>query len=110
MANRFRGEVQVTLDGVAYTLRMDMNVLAAFETETGQNALDWAGRAETGDVSTGDMIKMIHCALGRYHPDAEMLVAGDILSEDTGVLMRLLEASSPEPQKTKNPRKPPVKK
>ena len=96
MANKFRGEIAAASEGKTYTLRMDMNALAAFETETGEDALAWAERAESGAARISEMITMIHCALSRHHPEADRAVAGDILSEDSDVLIRLISAAAPD--------------
>ncbi|WP_237400192.1 GTA-gp10 family protein [Rhodovulum sulfidophilum] len=96
MANRFKGEVAIDCEGSRYTLRMDMLALAAFEDATGENALSWAEAAEGGQAAVGDMIEMIRCTLARHHPEADYRLAGDILSEDPGVLLRLFRAASPE--------------
>lgn len=94
-ANRFRGELSIECDDVAYILCMDMNTLAAFETETGKDALVWAEDAEAGQAKVGDLITMIHCTLQRHHPDAGKIVAGDILSEDPRIFADLFQAASP---------------
>lgn len=96
-ANRFRGEVAVVCDGVTYTLRMDMGALAAFETDTGLNALDWAQSLEGGgNVKVSEMVAMMHAALARHHPDAAAHVASDILSDDPEILVRLMAAAAPD--------------
>lgn len=94
--NKFKGEIQAEAEGKTYTLRMDMGVLAAFETETGKNALAWSEDAEKGEVRIGELITMVHCAMERRHPEATREEAADLVSEDTGVLMRLMQAAAPE--------------
>ncbi|WP_158272401.1 GTA-gp10 family protein [Rhodovulum kholense] len=96
MANRFKGEIDALCEGRRYTLRMDMLALADFEDATGENALAWAEAAEGGQASVGDMIEMIRCTLARHHPEADRQLAGDLLSEDPGLLLRLFRAASPE--------------
>ena len=95
-ANKFRGEVGAEVDGAAYVLRMDMGTLAAFETETGKNALAWSEVAERGGASISEIITMVHCAMLRHQPEATKQQAADLVSEDTGVLMRLMQAAAPE--------------
>ncbi len=73
-----------------------MNAFAAFEDDTGLSALDWAETAEAGKAKIGDMITMVHCTLYRHHEEAGRRIAGDILSEEPGVLARLFQASSPD--------------
>lgn len=96
MANRFKGEIDALCEGRRYTLRMDMLALADFEDATGENALSWAEAAEGGRAAVGDMIEMIRCTLARHHPEADRQLAGDLLSEDPGLLLRLFRAASPE--------------
>ncbi|WP_088648229.1 GTA-gp10 family protein [Marinibacterium profundimaris] len=96
MAERFRGEIVVTLDGVAYTLRMDLNAMADFEDQTGKAAIEWAEKAESGDARVRDLITMVHCAMARHHADADRRLAGDILSEDPELVGRLFLAAAPQ--------------
>lgn len=97
MANRFRGEITAACDGVTYTLRMDMNTLAAFEDATGKSSMDWLDDAAQGKMrSVPEILAMLECALMRHHPDAPGMLAGDLLSEDGTTLMRLIEAAVPQ--------------
>lgn len=95
MTNRFRGEVSVNVDGKAYTLRADMNFLHRVEELFDKPALDVFDDLEKSGSIRGIM-QVLHCALAKYHPEADMDVAGDIASEDMSILGRLLEAASPE--------------
>tara|TARA_R110002020_G_scaffold131911_1_gene294785 strand:- start:2032 stop:2352 length:321 start_codon:yes stop_codon:yes gene_type:complete len=97
MARGFKGEVRVELEGKIYTLRMDLNAMAAFEDGTGLAALDWAEKAEAGNARVGDMISMVWCCLERHHEGADRRLAGDILSEDPEILERLFAAAAPKP-------------
>lgn len=98
MANRFRGEITAACDGVSYTLRMDMNTLAAFENATAELSLDFLETVEKGKASVADMVVMLHCAMLRHQPDATSEHAGDLLSDDSTTLMRLLQAAAPQPE------------
>ena len=96
MSRSFKGEISIELDGVTYTLRLDLNAFAAFEDETGKAALEWAETLEAGKARVGDMITMLHCTMLRHHADASRQLAGDILSEDPELVMRLIAASAPK--------------
>lgn len=97
MANRFRGEITAACDGVTYTLRMDMNTLAAFEDATGKLPLDWLDEAAQGKLHrVAEIRTMLRCAMLRHHPDATDQLAGDVLSEDGEAVMRLIEAAVPQ--------------
>ena len=95
MANRFLGEATVDVDGRLYTLRCDFNAMAAFETETGENALAVFERFETGKVSCTHMIAMMWAFLRKHHPDTSIQDAGDILSADVDAMMSVIKAASP---------------
>jgi len=95
MANRFLGEATVEADGTTYTLRCDLNALAEFETETGENALAVIERFETGKVGVKTMRAMMWAFLRRHHPETTILDAGDILSADVNSLMVVIQATNP---------------
>jgi len=95
MANRFLGEATVEVDGRRYTLRCDLNAFAAFETETGENALAVIGRFEAGEVKVKHMIAMMWSFLRRHHPETTIEDAGDILSADVDSLMAVINAAGP---------------
>ncbi|WP_121062208.1 GTA-gp10 family protein [Chachezhania antarctica] len=97
MAKGFKGEVKIKVEGETYTLRMDLNAMASFEDQTGMAALDWAEKVEEHKALVRDMIKMVSCCLERHHEDAGKFLAGDILSEDPGILERLFTAAAPKP-------------
>lgn len=96
MSKAFKGELTAYAEGVKYTLRMDLNAMAAFEDATGLPALEWSSRAEQGKVMVKDMITMTHCAMLRHHPDASRELAGDVISEDPELIQRLFLASAPK--------------
>lgn len=96
MANRFVGEVSVVVDGKSYTLRLDMNALVEFEEMTGKSALDMQTLASSEGVKIADLRAVIHAALKRHHPDAPAAVAGDILSQDLGIVEQLFLLAAPE--------------
>ncbi len=93
---KFRGETVAEVDGQSYRLRVDMNVLAAFEDATGQEALAWAERAEQGRARVGEIITFAHCAMLRDHPDVPREIAGDLVSDNPELLLQLFAAASPD--------------
>lgn len=95
MANRFKGEASVTIDGKIWTLVCDFNAMAEFEGATGKDAMAAFEKAEEGDVSIADLRHMVHCFLKAHHPDATLQDAGNIMSEDVGIVVRLVAAASP---------------
>ncbi|WP_216823267.1 gene transfer agent family protein [Limimaricola cinnabarinus] len=95
MANRFLGEATTKVDGESYTLRCDFNAMAHFEEETDMPALEAFEAFEAGKLRVKNMIAMMWAFLQHHHPDADMKLAGVILSEDVGVLQRVVAAASP---------------
>jgi hypothetical protein len=95
MGNRFKGEVSITIDGKVWTLVCDFNAMITFEEATGKDAMDAFEQAEESDVSLPDLRHMVHAFLQAHHPDATLRDAGDIMSEDVGVVARLVAAASP---------------
>tara|TARA_Y100000310_G_scaffold325782_1_gene389817 strand:+ start:1882 stop:2229 length:348 start_codon:yes stop_codon:yes gene_type:complete len=98
MANRFLGEAVAELDGTRYTLRCDFNAMCHFEDETGKDALASFEAFETGGISARDMRSMMWAFLQHHHPEADMRLAGGILSADIEALQRVVMAASPEAQ------------
>lgn len=49
MANRVRGEVEITLDGKRYTMRPEFDAIASIESETGMGVLKLARLIASGD-------------------------------------------------------------
>lgn len=96
MANRFKGEASATLDGVTYTLRLDFNAMCAFEEATGRDAMEALAGFEAGKAKAGDLRALVWAMLQRHHPDADLTLAGDLLSEDAEVMGRVLLASMPQ--------------
>lgn len=90
------GEGDCTAGGQTWHLRFDMNVLADLQEKTGLNPVAIMGglQADGGDIAL--IRKVCHAMLKRYHPEATIDVAGDILSEDMESLMAIIMASVPE--------------
>lgn len=110
MANRFRGEIGVDVDGKHLVLKMDFNTMAEFEEVTGQKAMDFLEEAEKGRASIRDLRTFVHCTLLAKQPDATIELAGDVMSVDSEVLARLIAVSAPDAQEAQaagNARKAP---
>ena len=95
MANGFKGEASITIDGKTWTLVCDFNAMAEFEEATGKDAMDAFEKAEEGGVSIVDLRHMVHSFLKAKHPDATLQDAGDIMSEDVGIVQRTIEDANP---------------
>ncbi|MDO5604285.1 MAG: gene transfer agent family protein [Paracoccus sp. (in: a-proteobacteria)] len=64
MANPLRGEVEVTLDGVAHVARLTLGALAELEAELATGSLmDMAARFEEGRFSAADVLAVVHAGL-----------------------------------------------
>lgn len=64
MVNPMRGEVEITLDGVAHVARLTLGALAELEAELGTGSLvDMAGRFEEGRFSAADLIAVVLAGL-----------------------------------------------
>ena len=97
MANRFRGQVAAIFQGVEYTLVLDWNALAEFESMTGKNAMDVIqGAGGKTPMSFTDTRAIVLSAMRRHHPEATLADAGDLLSEDMTLVAALISASTPD--------------
>lgn len=115
MANAMRGEVDATLDGKTYTLRLTLGALA--ELESGMGATDLVGlaeRFETNRLSARDILRIIGCGLrGAGHPltdedvarmkvsgglAAYVRIAADLLAATFGDAPETPPANPPLPQ------------
>ena len=64
MVNPMRGEVEITLDGVAHVARLTLGALAELEAELGTGSLvEMAARFEEGNFSAGDLMAVILAGL-----------------------------------------------
>jgi hypothetical protein len=64
MSNRYRGEIEASLDGGAYRLCLTLGALAELEAAFGdEDMLALATRFEKGRVSARDCIRIIGCGL-----------------------------------------------
>ncbi|SNT76712.1 GTA-gp10 family protein [Paracoccus seriniphilus] len=95
MSNRFLGEATAELHGRRYTLRCDFNAMCEFEDATGKDALATFEAFEAGKVSVKDMRAIMWSFMLHHHPDATLKEAGELLSADVDVLMKVIKAASP---------------
>lgn len=64
MVNPMRGEVEITLDGVAHVARLTLGALAELEAELGTGSLvEMAGRFEEGRFSAADLMAIVVAGL-----------------------------------------------
>lgn len=64
MANPWRGEVALTIDGVPRRLRLTLGALAELEAALGTGSLiDLAERFETGKVTAADLLALLSAGL-----------------------------------------------
>lgn len=96
MANSFKGQIAVQHNGREIVLVMDFNALADFETATEMDALAWLDSAAKGKASVREMRTMVWAAMHQRDDAATIRDAGDLLSDQPDVLIRLVVAASPE--------------
>ena len=94
-ASKFKGQVSAQVGDKTFTLTCNMNVMATWEEEHDDNAVEFLGSVERGKARVTKMRSFIQAALQPAHPGATAEDAGDILSEDTTALVRLIMASAP---------------
>lgn len=64
MANPYRGEVELSVDGEPRTLRLTLCALAELETKLGcESLLDMISRFETGGFRVTDLVSLITAGL-----------------------------------------------
>lgn len=81
MANPYRGEVAVNIDGVAHKARLTLGALAELETALGEGSLvDLVARFETGAISARDVLALLVAGLrgGGWAGTAADLMAAEI--------------------------------
>ena len=81
MANPWRGEVELVLDGVPHTLRLTLGALAELEASLGSDTLiDLVRRFEEQRFSSRDVVALIVAGLrgGGWRGSAEDLVSVEI--------------------------------
>lgn len=99
MANRFRGQIAASFQDQEFTLVLDWNALAEFESMTDKNAMEVIqGASAKKPMSFSDSRALVLAAMRRHHPDATADDAGDLLSEDMTLVNALLIAATPDAQ------------
>jgi hypothetical protein len=81
MANPWRGEVALTLDGVERVLKLTLGALAELEAELGGASLaDTIGRFEEGSFTTRDVLAVVVAGLrgGGWQGRAQDLLTCEI--------------------------------
>ena len=100
MANRFLGEASTTVDGKSWTLRLDFNAMAEIEDKLGRSALDVLQEIEAGkSVLVTTLRAVVWSMLIEHHPEATARDAGNVLSADTDIMLRVLRAAMPEAER-----------
>ncbi len=95
MANRFLGEGTAFADGKTWTLRFDMNTLGNLERELGRPAMAILEEMDNGKTPVDTRRMICHAMLHKYHPDATIDDAGEILSEDPDAFFAVLQGAMP---------------
>lgn len=95
MANKLKGEISVTIEGKVWILVADFNALCDFEETTGELAVEFIDRFETGTVPMRHIRAFVHAMLKARQPDATAIDAGNILSADPDALKRAFDAAFP---------------
>ena len=90
------GDVNVSVGGQEYCLRLTMRGIATLQDEFGQN-LEPILALQPGELPHfGVCLRVVELALKRYHPDAGPDVADDILTQDMTIFGTILEAAFPQ--------------
>ena len=97
MANPYRGEVSITIDGRARTMRLTLGALAALEARLRAGSLmELAERFEDGRVSTGDLVALLATGLAGAGEDLdeEALARAEIEGGAVGAMRKGMELLS----------------
>lgn len=87
MANPWRGEVELTVDGQVHAMRLTLGALAELEEHLGSDTLvALAQRFETGAYGTRDVLALIVAGLrgGGWQGTAQDLLSADIAGGPIG--------------------------
>jgi hypothetical protein len=94
---RVLGDGEAKAGGKTWHLRFDMNVLADLQEETGKNPVQIMSELQDDGGSVVLARVVCHAMLKRFHPEATLQDAGDILSEDMDAMMTTITAAMPAP-------------
>ena len=90
------GDIDVTLDGVTYTLHMGMRELARLQDDFGQDLAPYFMPVAAGGLPKfGAYLRMVEVSLDRWHGGVPDTVAEDILAARPGIVAELLAAAFP---------------
>lgn len=110
MANPIKGEVALSIGGVAYTLCLGINQIVELEAVTDTGIIEIAGWFnDRAKLRAGNMRAILWAALQKHHPEIDMIKAGDLM-QTVGLmpviekLGQAIQAAFPE-VKPENPRK-----
>lgn len=81
MANPWRGEVELTVDGEARSMRLSLAALAELEARLGsQSLVELIERFETGAFRVADLVSLLRAGLsgGGWKVSEERLATADI--------------------------------
>lgn len=111
MANKYKGEVGVTVGGTQYTLRPSTNAMCELEEQTGKTLAQVAVAAETGNLTMGRL--MVWALLQACHGDEIKTPkdAGDWLDRAgglDGIGKALLEVAAANKPKDEPGARPPT--
>jgi hypothetical protein len=99
MANPYRGEVDVVVDGEAATLRLTLGALVELEAALGASSLlDLVERVESGRLGTADVLAVLAAAFRGAGRDSQAARVADLAFEGGAVgaasaAVRLLSAA-----------------
>lgn len=89
-----KGEISLSYDGEAYTMRLDFNALAEFEGEVGGSALDML--QDPGKMTITQVRALFWAGLRQCHPEITLQEAGRILTQNMNRLDDALAATFPD--------------
>lgn len=99
------GEVDVTVGGKEYCLRLTMRGIATLQDEFGQG-LEPILNIKPGELPHfGVCLRVVELALKRHHPDATADDADDILTQDMAIFGKVIEAAFPVAEEQAKPGK-----
>ncbi|MDB5540524.1 MAG: hypothetical protein JWQ89_2251 [Devosia sp.] len=110
MANPIRGEVDITVGGKTYTIKLGRNALASVEGLLGRGFPEIA-QSLTSDPQIVVMRAILWAGLQRYHPELDLMQVGDLMDEAGDDLIgekigEALRITFPQADTTARPQKP----
>lgn len=97
MANKTKGQVDLLLDGEAYSAALDFNALAEFEDASGvENSL--TAIEDVAKLGAKKLRLLMWCALRQHHEDISLETAGRIVTANLSKLGEMIVAAFPDAQ------------